>query len=58
MSKKLEEFRFFPFVAWFLIIGFAAFTLSLTYRLSDATGISGEIQQYNITTQNYLKKGN
>jgi len=38
MSKKLEEFRIFPFIAWGLIIGFAAFTYSLANNLNDQVG--------------------
>jgi hypothetical protein len=54
MTQKLEEFRIFPIIAWVLIIGFAGFVFSLTHRLSDAAGISGELQSYNAATMEYL----
>jgi hypothetical protein len=35
MNNSLESHRLFPHVAWFLIIGFAILTYSLTVRLQQ-----------------------
>ncbi len=33
MHNTLESYKFFPYVAWALVIGFALFTYTLTTRL-------------------------
>lgn len=36
--KKLEEYKPFPYVAWFLVVSFAIFTLALTIRANEIMG--------------------
>jgi len=55
MARKLEDFNIFPFIAWTLIICFAAFTFSLTSRLSDSSGLSGDLQEHKASIQKYLQ---
>jgi len=44
--KKLEAYKAFPIVAWFVIIGFAYFVYTLTTDLEDeATFISEQSLQ-------------
>ena len=54
--RKLEEFKAFPFVAWFLVISFSAFTITLSERLSDETGVSGDVRNHKTMVQNFLNK--
>ena len=37
MKFVLEQHRFFPYVAWTLVIGFVIFTYTLTIELTQAT---------------------
>jgi len=53
-ARKLEEFKIFPLVAWFLVISFSAFTISLTQRLTDEIGISGYVREHVTQTQTFL----
>jgi|GEM_PF-3045702 len=34
--KRIEEYRFFPFLAWFLVLCFAAYTIHLSIELGKA----------------------
>jgi hypothetical protein len=36
MNNTLESYKWFPYVAWFLVISFALFTYALTVRLNDS----------------------
>ncbi len=45
MNNTLESSKFFPLVAWAVVIGFAFFTFTLVMRLNDElSSISGGIQ--------------
>lgn len=35
MHNTLESSKFFPYIAWTLVVGFAVFTYLLTVRLQD-----------------------
>jgi len=35
MHNTLESSKYFPYVAWTLVIGFALFTYTLTLRVAD-----------------------
>jgi len=37
MKHTLEGHKFFPYIAWTLVIGFVLFTYTLTIRLTEAT---------------------
>lgn len=37
MKFTLEGHKFFPYIAWGLVIGFVLFTYTLTIRLTEAT---------------------
>lgn len=49
MTKKLENHRVFPIVAWFLIVGFASFVLLLVYSVQQQAEILGERQATNVS---------
>jgi hypothetical protein len=38
MHNTLESHKFFPYVAWTLVVGFAVFTYMLTLRLQENLG--------------------
>ncbi len=42
MHNTLESHKFFPFVAWGLVIGFAAFTYMLTVNVQRELGQIGD----------------
>ncbi len=42
MNNTLESSRFFPVIAWTLVIGFAFFTYSLTTRLQSELSDIGD----------------
>lgn len=45
MNNTLESYRFFPHIAWALVIGFTLFTLNLTYLVSkEISGIGGNVE--------------
>lgn len=56
MSRRLEEFRIFPIIAWVLVIGFAGFVFSLANKLTDASGISGDLEAYTSGTTQILEE--
>ena len=35
MNNTLESYKIFPYIAWVIVIGFAAFTYMLTVRLQE-----------------------
>ena len=35
MNNTLESHRFFPYVAWAIVVGFAIFTYMLTVRVNE-----------------------
>ena len=37
MNFTLEQHKFFPYVAWTLVVGFAFFTYTLTLHLNDVS---------------------
>jgi hypothetical protein len=44
MNHPLESYTVFPYVAWTVVIGFALFTLNLTYRASqEISSIGGSV---------------
>lgn len=44
MHNTLESYRFFPYVAWALVIGFALFTYLLTVRVNqELSGIDTNV---------------
>ena len=46
MNNTLESSKFFPYIAWALIIGFAVFTYMLTVRVQDElTGLSVSVER-------------
>jgi len=46
MNNTLESSKFFPYVAWALVIGFALFTYLLTVRVqSELTDISSSVER-------------
>lgn len=46
MNNTLESSKFFPYVAWTLVIGFSLFTYSLTMRVNDElTDISESVNR-------------
>ena len=46
MSKPLESYKVFPFIAWTLVIGFALFTYALTVRVqTELDGIATGIER-------------
>jgi hypothetical protein len=46
MHNTLESHKFFPYVAWALVIGFAAFTYFLTINVQNAlSGISDGVER-------------
>lgn len=49
MHNTLESHKLFPYIAWGLVIGFAAFTLNLTLtiqrEISDIAALTGRIEQ-------------
>ncbi len=46
MNHALENHRFFPVVAWLLVIGFATFTYLLTTHLQkELSTIGGSVEQ-------------
>jgi hypothetical protein len=42
MHNTLESHKFFPYVAWSLVIGFAAFTYMLTVNVQKELGNIGD----------------
>jgi hypothetical protein len=45
MNNTLESHRFFPHVAWALVIGFALFTANLAFLVSkEISGIGGNVE--------------
>lgn len=50
MNFTLEKHKFFPVIAWSLVIGFVFFTYSLTLRLSDTADILGEKTQATVAS--------
>jgi hypothetical protein len=47
MTKRaLESYRFFPYLAWTLVIGFALFVYQLTVETSQKIASLGEQTQY------------
>ncbi len=42
MHNTIESSKFFPYVAWTLVIGFAFFTYSLTMRMQDELADIGD----------------
>ncbi len=45
MNHTLESYRVFPYIAWVLVIGFALFTLNLTYAVSkEISGVGGSVE--------------
>jgi hypothetical protein len=36
MNHTLESHKFFPVVAWVLVVSFTLFTVTLTYQLKEA----------------------
>lgn len=53
MKFELENHKFFPVVAWILVIGFATFTFSLAYKLQNE---AGPLQMHNTLTEQYLRQ--
>ena len=46
MNFVLEKHKFFPYIAWTLVIGFVVFTYTLTIELTEATEqLSSQQQQ-------------
>lgn len=46
MNNTLESSKFFPYVAWTLVIGFAVFTYMLTVRVQEElTSISMSVER-------------
>lgn len=46
MNNTLESSKFFPYIAWALVIGFALFTYLLTVRVqSELTDISSSVER-------------
>ncbi len=46
MNNTLESSKFFPYVAWALVIGFSLFTYSLVMRVNDElTDISESVSR-------------
>jgi hypothetical protein len=52
MNHTLESHKFFPYIAWTIIIGFAFFTYSLTLRMQT------DLQDINISIDNLEEKIN
>lgn len=46
MNKKLEQYSWFPYIAWTLSIGFAIFVIILALQLRD---IAHDLQDSNAT---------
>lgn len=47
MTKRaLESYRFFPYLAWALVIGFALFVYQLTIETSQTIASLGEQTRY------------
>lgn len=42
MNNTLESHKFFPYVAWLLVVSFALFTYMLTTQLHGSVGSLGE----------------
>lgn len=46
MNNSLESHKFFPYIAWIVVIGFALFTYTLTTRLNqEITQISSDVER-------------
>lgn len=46
MNNTLESSKFFPYIAWALVIGFALFTYFLTVRVQgELTGLSTSVER-------------
>jgi hypothetical protein len=50
MKYVLEQHRFFPYVAWTLVIGFVIFTYTLTIQLTQATSSLKDTNTQNLQT--------
>lgn len=50
MNFVLEKHRFFPYIAWTLVIGFVIFTYTLTIELTQATDTLSEKQVQTVNT--------
>jgi cell division protein FtsN len=56
-SKSLESFKFFPFIAWTLVIGFALFVYHITVTLQgEITNIQANsiYKQKQLSTENII----
>lgn len=49
MKFALEKYKFFPVIAWGLIIGFVLFTYSLTMHLAESNDSLSERTQKTVT---------
>jgi hypothetical protein len=57
MNNTLESNKFFPYVAWTLVIGFAIFTYSLTTRVEqELTYISDGVERLEVRLDNIDKE--
>lgn len=62
MNHTLESHKFFPFIAWGLVIGFGLFTYFLAVRMQEElTGISVSVERLeekidNMGEQNATKR--
>jgi len=54
MKFTLEQYKFFPFLAWGLVIGFIVFTYALTVQLLESTT---SLQSQKSQTETALEKG-
>lgn len=54
MKFTLEGHKFFPYVAWALVIGFVLFTYSLTIELTES---SSELSKRKEATVSALQNG-
>ena len=50
MNNTLERHKFFPYIAWSLVIGFVVFTYSLTIQLTQATNSLGDATDLKVST--------
>ncbi len=57
MNNTLEGNKFFPYIAWTLVVGFAIFTYSLTTRVqSELTDISDGVERLEMRLDNMDKQ--
>jgi len=52
MNKKLEQYSWFPYVAWTLSIGFAIFVMMLALQLRD---IARDLQKSSATLDQQMQ---